>query len=436
LPPFANCIVVGHHHIVALKTRLPGMPPTLETTAMQMTPHLSARSQARIVLALSAGIVFFPGAAFALDGNAFGERLKSVYGAQAGGGGISYQAAEVAGDSVTLKGVTLDVDPATKLPVGDVMFEGVAESAGVWTAAKATIADINTTVETASYVMKGFVIEGMKIPAADATGATPFILYDRAAIAEASFSIGGKPAAGMTGYEVLVNAPAPETRMDFTSVAQSLYVNIADISTDPASAEAAKALGVERLDGKLTMNGSWVAEKGSLAVTEFSYAVPSTGKIDLTFAFDGYTPEFIKTLGEVSNATASAGNDEQAQAAQGLAMLGLIQQLAYVSTKIRYDDDGFTNRALDFAAARQGATRETLVPQLKGMLPFALGQLQNPELAASVSAAVSAFLDNPKNITINATPAAPVPGAMLMATGAGNPLELVKTLNVQVTANE
>jgi hypothetical protein len=393
-------------------------------------------SAARYALILAAGCSFVPGAAWALDGNAFAERLKTSYGAQAGGGGLSYGSVEVDGDTVTLKAATLDVDPTTKLPLGDLVFTGVTEDGGAWLAETATIADINTTVETATYVMKGFIIEGMTIPAANADGTTPFILYDRAAIDEASVSIGGKPAAGMVGYEVVVSADDPAVRMDFESDAESLYVNIADISTDPASVESAKALGVERLDGALSMNGSWTAEKGTLTVSEFSYDVPDLGKIDLTFAIDGYTPEFIKTLGEVSNAAAAAGNDEQAQAAQGLAMLGLIQQLAYVSTKIRYDDAGFANRALDFAAARQGTTREAFVPQLKGMVPFMLGQLQNPDLAASATAAISAFLDDPQNITINATPAAPVPGAMLMATGAGNPMELIKTLNVQVTANE
>jgi hypothetical protein len=138
----------------------------------------------------------------------------------------------------------------------------------------------------------------------------------------------------------------------------------------------------------------------------------------------------------VTKATKAAGTDENAQAAQGLAMLGLMQQLAYVSTNIRYDDAGLTNRALDYAAKQQNITAKDLVLQGKAVLPLMLGQLQNPEFAAAVSAAVGQFLDDPKSLEIDATPAEPVPGAMLMATGAGNSLELIKTLNVTVKANE
>ena len=153
-------------------------------------------------------------------------------------------------------------------------------------------------------------------------------------------------------------------------------------------------------------------------------------------AFDGYTKDFMKTLQEISKAGTAAGTDENAQAAQGLAMLGLMQQLAYVSTSIRYDDAGLANRALDLAAKQQNTTRDALIAQGKAVLPLMLGQLQNPEFATAVSLAVGKFLDDPKSIEIDATPAEPVPGAMLMATGAGNPMELIKTLNVVVTANE
>jgi hypothetical protein len=261
-------------------------------------------------------------------------------------------------------------------------------------------------------------------------------MYDRGAVADFTVIIDKKPAFGMKDYEILVEAPEPTSKIAFTSVAKSVFANVQDFATDPKQIEGAKALGLEKIDGKLTMNGSWAAEKGSLAVTEFSFDLPNSGKIDMTFALDGYTLDFVKTLQEMSKSAQAAGTDENAQAAQGLAMLGLMQQLAYVSTKIRYDDAGLANRALEYTAKQQNITAKDLVLQGKAVLPLMLGQLQNPEFAAAVSAAVGKFLDDPKSLEINATPTAPVPGAMLMAAGAGNPLELIKTLNVTVKANE
>jgi hypothetical protein len=386
-------------------------------------------------LILAAGTSLYAQSAFAVDGTAFAERLKVIYAMQGGGGEISYDSVDSSGEDVTLKGVKFKVPPATEFPLGDLMFGGVAEEAGGFKVAKVTVPDVNTTSDQSSIAMKGFIIENLIVPS-EANTTTPFLLYDRAALAELSVGIAGKPAFTMTDYEVLIDAPEPNIKIAFTSVAKSIFIDVSGMATDPKSIEGAKALGLEKIDAKLVMNGSWLAEKGSLDVSEFSFDVPNAGKINLTMAFDGYTKDFMKTLQEVSKATQAAGTDENAQAAQGLAMLGLMQQLAYVSTKLRYDDAGLANRALDLAAKEQNTTRDALIAQGKAVMPLMLGQLQNPEFATAVSTAVSAFLDNPKSLEINATPAAPVPGTMLMATGAGNPMELIKTLNVQVKANE
>ena len=386
-------------------------------------------------LILAAGTALYALPAFAVDGTAFAERLKVIYAEQGGGGEIAYDNVETSGEDVTLKGVKFKVPPATEFPLGDLMFGGVTEEDGNFIVETVTVPDLNTTSEQSTIAMKGFVIENLVVPS-EANTTTPFLLYDRAAVSEVSVGIAGKQAFTMKDYEVLIDAPEPDKEIAFTSEAKSIFVDVAGLASDPKSLEQAKALGLEQIDGRLIMNGSWVAEKGSLDVSEFSFDVPNAGKINLTMAFDGYTKEFMKTLQEVSKATQAAGTDENAQAAQGLAMLGLMQQLAYVSTKARYDDAGLANRALDLTAKEQNTTREALIAQGKAVMPLMLGQLQNPEFATAVSTAVGKFLDDPKSIEIDATPAAPVPGAMLMATGAGNPMELIKTLNVVVKANE
>ncbi len=384
---------------------------------------------------LAAGTALYALPAFAVDGTAFAERLKAIYAEQGGGGEISYDSVDTSGEDVTLKGVKFKVPPATEFPLGDLMFGGITEDAGSFKVATVTVPDVSTTSEQSTIGMKGFIIENLVVPS-EANTTTPFLLYDRAAVAEVAVAIAGKPFFSMTDYEVLIDTSAPTEKIAFTSVAKSLYFDVAGMATDPKSLDQAKALGLEQIDGKLVMNGSWVAEKGSLDISEFSFDLPNAGKINMTMAFDGYTKEFMKTLQAVSKSMQAAGTDEQAQAAQGLAMLGLMQQLAYVSTKIRYDDAGLANRALDLTAKEQNTTRDALIAQGKAVLPLMLGQLQNPEFANAVSIAVGKFLDDPKSLEIDATPAEPVPGTMLMATGAGNPMELIKTLNVVVKANE
>ena len=158
-------------------------------------------------LILAAGTSLYAQLAFAVDGTAFAERLKAVYALQGGGGEISYESAESLGDNVKLKGVKFKVEPATEFAVGDLLFEGVSEEEGDWFVGKTSVPDINTTSEQSTVVMKGFVIENLIVPS-EANTTTPFLLYDRAAVAEVSVAIEGKTAFSMKEYEVLIDRAA------------------------------------------------------------------------------------------------------------------------------------------------------------------------------------------------------------------------------------
>jgi hypothetical protein len=122
--------------------------------------------------------------------------------------------------------------------------------------------------------------------------------------------------------------------------------------------------------------------------------------------------------------------------AEGMAMLGLLQQLTFNGASIRFDDDSLTNKVLEYVGKQQGMSAKDIANQAKAIVPFGMAQLNNPELTAQVTAAVSKFLDDPKSLEIAAEPASPVPFALLMANGMSNPLELPKTLGLTVTANE
>jgi hypothetical protein len=117
-------------------------------------------------------------------------------------------------------------------------------------------------------------------------------------------------------------------------------------------------------------------------------------------------------------------------------MLGLLQQLTFNSASIRFDDDSLTNKVLDYVGKQQGMSGKDIANQAKAIVPFGMAQLNNPELTAQVTAAVSAYLDSPKSIEISAEPASPVPFALIMAGAMANPADLTKTLGVTVNANE
>lgn len=145
---------------------------------------------------------------------------------------------------------------------------------------------------------------------------------------------------------------------------------------------------------------------------------------------------FIKSLQEAAKQAEANQNKEEAQQALGLSMLGLMQQLSFESAQIRFDDASITKRALDYAGSQQNISGQQMADSLKAMTPIMLAQLNIPELQNAISAAVSTFLDNPKNLTLAAAPAKPVPFPMIMGAAMGAPNTLPQVLGVKVTAND
>jgi hypothetical protein len=117
-------------------------------------------------------------------------------------------------------------------------------------------------------------------------------------------------------------------------------------------------------------------------------------------------------------------------------MMGLLQQLTFNSASIRFDDASITKRVLDYVGAQQGVTGDQLAQSLKGMVPILVAQMKMPDLQNQISTAVSAFLDNPKNLEIKAAPASPVAVPMIMGAAMGAPQTLPQVLGVNVTANQ
>lgn len=102
---------------------------------------------------------------------------------------------------------------------------------------------------------------------------------------------------------------------------------------------------------------------------------------------------------------------------------------------IRYDDNSLAGRVLDFLAQQQGLARADYAKQISDALPFLLIAINNPAFQEQVATAISSFLQDPKSLTIEIAPDAPVSGDDLMALAKTDPGKIPDTLNASVTAN-
>ena len=184
------------------------------------------------------------------------------------------------------------------------------------------------------------------------------------------------------------------------------------------------------------MSGSWELASGKLAVDEYTFDFKDVGSLSLSLEFSGYTLDFLKGMQEAIKAAEANPNKEEANAAMGMSMMGLVQQLTFNSASISFEDASITKKLLDYAGSEQGVSGDQMAQSLKGLIPIMLAQLNMPDLQNQIAEAANAYLDDPKSITISAEPKEPVPFPMIMGAAMGAPQTIPQVLGVTVTAND
>jgi hypothetical protein len=279
-----------------------------------------------------------------------------------------------------------------------------------------------------------FSIDGLMLPAEGAPSESgAMMMYQTAKLREVRVWVKDKELFSMNDFRVEVTPPKDGNPMEFSGGAEAFSLSLEGVD-DEASRETITAMGYEKLDGYFKLEGSWNPDDGMLSLSQYDVTVNDAGTFGFSFELGGYTSEFLASVRQIQ--AQMAANTDGDSSAQGMAMLGLMQQLTFHSARIQFLDDSLTGRALAFVAAQQGAKPADIANQAKAVVPFMLMQLNNPELTSMATAAISAFLDDPQNLAITAAPAQPMPFALIMAGAMSAPQALPQQLGVKVLANE
>jgi hypothetical protein len=269
--------------------------------------------------------------------------------------------------------------------------------------------------------------EGKKLPYGGMT------MYEGFGITEIGADIKGAQVFRLNDFHMTLSAPTDSTPLEFEGAAESMSLDFTTMP-DPQAKGMLEQLGYVKMDGFFEVGGSWNPSDGMLSLSKYDLTVNNAGTLGLAFSLGGYTPAFIEQLTAMQGQlAANPGGDNSAA---GLAMLGLMQQLSFHSAEISFFDDSLTNKVIELVAKMQNMQPADIKNQAKGMVPFLMMQLNNPELSNMVTAAVTKFVDDPKSLVITAEPAAPVPFAVIMAGAMSAPQTLPQQLGLKVTANE
>ncbi|CZT34805.1 hypothetical protein [Rhizobium sp. 9140] len=375
--------------------------------------------------------------AFALDGADFVTKLNAAYATN--GATLAYEAVDVNDDSVVLKGASVQstVKKTDELKIGDLTFDGVEElSDGGYTVETVAFPDIDRAADGARLTAKDIAISGLRVPAKTGTGSIDDLLYYQSAgTGPITVEIGGKTVFAIDKSESNLTRQDGDKGIDFDGIVSGVKADLSDVK-DAKTKMAIEKLGLQNPTGEFTVEGSWDLDSGVFAIRDNSLNVDNVGRLSVGFNVSGYTLQLLNSLQEAFKAAEANPNKEAANQALGLSAMGLIQQMNFNSASIRFEDASITKRLLDYFGAEQGVTGEQMAQSIKGLAPIMIAQLNLPDLQNQLTAAITAYLDAPKNLTITAEPAKPVPFPMIMGAGMGAPNTLPSVLGVKVTAND
>ncbi|SIP94860.1 hypothetical protein SAMN05880582_101129 [Rhizobium sp. RU20A] len=385
----------------------------------------------------SAAALAFASPAFALDGADLVAKLNAAYATS--GATIAYDQVSVDGSTVTMEGTKLVISgPESKsINIGEVTMEGVEEQDdGGYYVETVALPDVDMKEADNSFSVRDMQIGGLTIPG-NPNGGTidDMLVYETASTGPLVVTAKGKEVFSMESSEANMTALEDGKGFDFDADLKTIKADLSQVD-DAKTKDALEKLGLMQVNGDIAMKGSWQVESGDMKLDQFTFDFANVGKLNLAFDISGYTLQFVKAMQDAAKAAEANPNKEQANQAMGLAMMGLMQQLTFKSAEIRFEDASITKRALDYVGGQQGVPGDQFAQSLKAMVPIMMAQLNVPELQNQVSAAVNTYLDNPKSLTIRATPANPVPVPMIAGAAMGAPNTLPQVLGVTVTAND
>ncbi len=390
------------------------------------------------LLALFASTAFIglTGSAFALDGNDVLAKINAVNSA----GGMTISAADVAtdGSTVTLTDAKIDVKsgPDGGFALGTITMEGVEEADGGYNIERIGFSDINYAKDGNGITATDISMSGVHVPAEAKPGTLDgMIFYDSMHVGPIAITAKNEKVVSIDEANATMNLAEDQSKMDFDFNAAGFNVDLSSVK-DPKGMDAIEKLGLQQINGEITMKGEWTLSDGKLDISEYSFDFADVGRLDLNLGITGYTMEFVKALQEATKAAQENPDQAAGQQAMGMAMMGLMQQLSYNGASIRFDDAGITAKLLEYAGSQQGVDGKQMAQSLKGMLPLLIGQLNMPDLQAQIVSAANAYLDDPKSIEVSAKPDQPVPFPQIMGAAMAAPQSLPQVLSVKITANE
>lgn len=201
-------------------------------------------------------------------------------------------------------------------------------------------------------------------------------------------------------------------RSDFTFTSLSLPVSLL---SDETLVSELTAMGYETVDLSGGMTLTYDADKGDFWLEDLTLKAADMGVISGDFHISGLPLSLIEKPDEIE---------------------ARMNDATLVSASLTYGNSGIVEKAFDAQAKKSDQDGEKYRQNIAGALPLMLNFLEDPQLQSKFEGPISDFIKDPKSITLTVAPEKPVPFTELQKVNTDKPNDLIRLLNVGVTANE
>lgn len=351
------------------------------------------------------------------------------------GFGLTVASSEANGQNIVLKEVVFSAGRGgaeTKTrPFDQVTLENVTAKDDGYLVGQVGFPAGTYPVKDGAWISGGGAIKNLKLSPSDKN---PWLNFGSIEIQPATFKTdAGKDAFKIGAAIMKVSEKDTLTTMDMAPVTFTVDTAAMD-QIEANGQQTAQQLGMTEFGGSIALGGTWDRKDGR-TINTMTADLTNAGKMTFSSDMSGYTLESMTAM-----QSALENLEPDGQKADPIVFLGLLQNITLNGMSMRFDDASVTGKVIDQAAEQAGQPREAFVAQLKATATLMAMASQDAAFVESVSKAVTAFLDNPKNFEVRMAPEKPIPFPMLIAVGmtagASDPSAIIKLLNMQVVANQ
>lgn len=302
----------------------------------------------------------------------------------------TYDDATASGDTITISDFKIIRTDAKTITLPSVVVTGAAmRTPGGFTAA--SIAFDGGTAKRGEDIVtwKTGIVEDAIVPSADEikaeTDFRPFgkLLVSSLSIAESNLA---KPVTA-DEIRVVMDSDADGYPTAFAAQISGIQFSAEVLKDHPYEKAMVDALGYEEFDVNVNAAGAFDRQSDAMTLETLTINAAEVGTVSITARFSGMSPGTIAATRLDAEARSDAKLDH---------------------LRIRFDNAGVVERALDMHAALIWGSRADAVAQVNAALPLVLNFVGNDAFQAKVTTAVQTFLADPQSIAFSAEPAEPV----------------------------